>query len=76
MVYQLQSFLVGVLIAATYYPQFVLCGRDLNDPYQVPFLETNRNVSFSKTWQILGPFRSGTRGWCARSSGRFRQCVG
>lgn len=72
------NFLLGVLLLAICSLQPVVCSRDvmgphLDNPYQIPFLEANRNVSLSRTWQILGPFRSGTRGWCCPYSPVFNR---
>lgn len=37
-------------------------GETSGNSYQVPVTGGNEGLSFSKTWQVLGPFRSGTRG--------------
>ena len=65
MMHSLQIFLLAVVIAGYVWLQFVQCSLEEAYSiisYQVPFIDGNEGVSFSKTWQLLGPFRSGTRG--------------
>lgn len=56
-----QVFLLVVLITAVSWPQSGLCSFQ-DGPCQVPFIKQKENVSLSRIWQVLGPFRSGTRG--------------
>ena len=60
--------LLAVFIATVSWPQSVLCGFQemgssiIDGSDQVPLFKENGNISFSETWQVLGPFRTGTRG--------------
>lgn len=60
------SFL-AMLTATVSWAQSVLCGFQGIGSYidgsdQAPLLQGNGNISFSDIWQVLGPFRTGTRG--------------
>lgn len=60
----LQIFLLTVIIAGPFWLKVAQCSlrETSGDSYQVLVTGRNEGLSFSKTWQILGPFRSGTRG--------------
>lgn len=60
--------LLAVLTTTVSWPQSVLCGFQgigsyiIDGPDQAPLLKGSGNASFSDIWQVLGPFRTGTRG--------------
>lgn len=60
-----QILFLAALNTASFWLQPVQCEPYSANYYQVPFtsgIDEHETISFSKTWQILGPFRSGTRG--------------
>ena len=65
MVYNSQTLFLAVLSTASFWLQPAQCEPYVAHYYQVPFtsgIDEHESISFSKSWQILGPFKSGTRG--------------
>lgn len=65
MAYSFQVLFLVVLSATSFWLQPVQCEPYFANHDQVPLISginEHGSIFFSKQWQILGPFKSGTRG--------------